>query len=161
MLDAAVRNFNPLRSLRWRLTGEVAAARAMLATVMQGDAAGVHAIGIAVHNLVESLARMAALARSREALSLIPPDVAASRCLAAPARVLRQASSAGMTAQGEFRPGTLVMLDLEAARARTLRSDIAFLSAGWSACPAQAWVPALLAAVWRHAASRSAPGAGT
>lgn len=160
-LDAAVRSFNPLRRLRWMLTGEVKAARAVLATAMQSDAAGVHAIGIAVHNLVESFARMAILARSRDALALIPADVAASRCLAAPSRVLRQAGSAGMTAQGDFRPGTLVMLDLEAARARTLRSDIAFLTAGWSACPAHAWVPALLAAVWRHAASRSAPGART
>jgi len=160
VLDAAVRSFNPLRRVRWMLTGEVKAARTLLATAMLSNATGLHAIGIAVHNLVESFARMAILARSRDALALVPADIAASRCLAAPSPVIRQASSAGMTAQGDFRPGTLVLLDLEAARARTLRSDMAFLTAGWSACPAHAWVPALLAAVWRHAANRSAPGAG-
>ena len=151
VLDAAVRSFNPLRRLRWLLGGSISAARTTLAEAVEQDPAALHAIGIAAHNLVESFVRMAALAAAPGALRDVPPGQAASRCLVAPTRVLRQAEARGEIAEGSFRPGTLVLLNLEAARARTLRQDIAFLAGGWSACPAHNWVPALLAAVWQRA----------
>ncbi|MBR0682630.1 hypothetical protein GXW74_19210 [Roseomonas eburnea] len=153
LLDAAVRSFNPLRRLRWRLDGSIEAARASLAEAVARDPAALHAVGIAVHHLVESFVRMAALAAGPAALRSVAGPEAASRCLVAPARVLRRAEAMGETAQGAFRPGTLVLLDLEAARTRSSRRDIAFLTGAWSACPAHAWVPALLAAVWERASA--------
>jgi hypothetical protein len=151
VLEAAVRSFNPLRRLRWLFNGEVEAAQAELAVAMQGDAAALHGIGVAIHNIVASFFRMGALAASTDAFERIGSEAAASRCLTAPARVLRQVDGVMHGPQGSFRAGALVVLNLETARSRTLRRDIAFLNGTWSACPAHAWVPALLAAVWTRA----------
>jgi hypothetical protein len=74
--------------------------------------------------------------------------------LVAPDSVLRQAAGRGTTEAASFRRGTLVQFQLEAARARSLRPDLAFMSGGWAKCPAHAWVPNLLAAVWESARTR-------
>lgn len=150
-LDAAVRSFNPIRRIVWALTGQVRKARTLLASGIKGHSAGLHAIGIAIHNLVRSLERMRDLANERDALVRFSPAQAASICLAAPDSVVRQAVGPGMSAAGLYRRGTLVQLQLEAARARTLRPDLAFMTVSWSKCPAHAWVPGLLSAVWESA----------
>lgn len=163
-LDAAVRDLNPFRSLARALSGRTGRARRLLTTRAQGNLIAVHATGIAVHNLVRAFGRMADLAARPGALARYAPEEAATICLEAPESVLRQAVAAGTTAAGFFRPGTLVAFDLEAARAASLRPDVTFLTGGWSRCPAHAWVPALLAAVWRRAAQREGieqPGPGS
>lgn len=154
LLDEAARSFNPVRRLVWALTGRVTGARRLLAREVGGDPAALHTVAIAVHNLVVSLERMRALAAGPGGFARYTPEQAASLCLAAPPRVLRHATARGATAHGEFRDGTLVVFCLEAARARSLAHDIAFLTGSWSRCPAQAWVPALLASVWQRAAAR-------
>ncbi len=159
LLDAAVRTVNPLRSLVWLLTGAVARARTTLAAAVGGNPSGLHATGIAVHNLVGSLARMAALAAQPGAFARLSPAAAASMCLVAPRQVLRQATRGGTTADGEFRRGTLVAFRLEAAHDRTLSTGIAFMAGSWSACPAHAWVPELLGAVWARAGAPSTAAA--
>jgi hypothetical protein len=153
LLDAAVRSNNPLRQLYWWASGRIVQSRGRLAERAGNDAAALHTTAIAVHNLVGALQRMRELAARPGALGRIPAAQAASRCLVAPEGVLRQARSLGRTAQADFRPGTLVLLRLESARARTLRHDLAFMSDTWSRCPAAHWVPRLLAAVWERAAS--------
>jgi hypothetical protein len=45
-------------------------------------------------------------------------------------------------------PGTLVILSLEAARARAPGQDITFLSETWAHCPGGKAVVAILRAVW-------------
>jgi hypothetical protein len=150
-LDRAVRSQNPLRNLLWRLGARIDVARSRLASACGGDLAGLHATGIAVHNLVAAIGRMQALAGQPGVLARTPPERAAITCLVAPAEVLREAIGHGATPHGSFRPGTLVLLRLETARARALSSDLAFLSMSWSRCPAHAWVPGLLAAVWARA----------
>lgn len=152
LLDEATRSFNPLRRLAWAVSGRVHDARRLLAREVGGDPAALHTVAIAVHNLVVSFERMRALAAGPGGFARYTPEEAASLCLAAPPRVLRHATARGATAHGEFRAGTLVVFCLEAARARSLAHDIAFLTGSWSRCPAQAWVPALLAAVWQRAA---------
>lgn len=159
VLDTSARSLLSPLPLLWRLTGRLARARRVLAAMVDGDRSGLHATGIAIHNLVESLERMRALADGPDALRRYAPDEAASLSLSAPARVVRQARERGTVASGSFRSGTLVLLGLEAARARTLRLDMAFMTRSWSKCPAHAWVPALLAAVWAKA--RDDAGAGT
>jgi hypothetical protein len=156
LLDAAVRSFNPFRRLAWALTGAVSKARARLAASVGNDAAGLHTTGIAVHNLVQSFERLRQLAAGGEGLQRIPAEVAVAGCLSAPASVFRQASMRGEAAAGTLRPGTLVLLQVEKARRATLSKDVAFLTNGWSRCPAHRWVPALMAAAWERAAAEAA-----
>jgi hypothetical protein len=152
-LDVAVRSFNPLRHIWWAATGRVRRSREILANMTGGNLAGLHATAIAIHNLVDALERMRDLAGRADALRRYTGQEAASICLKAPDSVLRQAVAIGTTGSGSFRRGTLVQLQLEAARASSLRPDIAFMTSSWSRCPAHAWVPALLAAVWERVAT--------
>lgn len=153
LLDKAARSNNPLRHLVWRLSGRVRKARRTLVERAGGDPAAVHTTAVAVHNIVRAFERMSDLAARPGALRWLGPGEAASRCLAAPNSVLRQATGGGTTVAGSFRPGTLVVFSLEAARARTLRRDLTFMTGSWSRCPAHAWVPRLLATVWERAAA--------
>ena len=57
----------------------------------------------------------------------------------------------GATVAGAVRAGTLVILGLEAARERTPGRDVEFMAGNWAQCPAAAFVPALLGAVWKRA----------
>lgn len=157
LLDGAARTLNPLRRLVWAFTGRVNDARRLLARPFAGDAAALHAVAIAVHNLVASFQSMRALAAGPGGVARHTPAEAASICLAAPPRVLRYVTAPGANAHATFRAGTLMLLGLEAARARTLAHDVAFLTATWSRCPAHAWVPALLGAVWQRAAETAQP----
>lgn len=152
LLDEAARSFNPVKRLLWAFTGRVHDARRTLAQRLDSDPAALHGVAIAVHNLVVAFERMRDLAASPGGFARYTPAEAASLCLAAPPRVLRRATGRGTTAHGTFRDGTLVVFCTEAARARSLAHDVAFLTGSWSRCPAHAWVPALLAAVWQRAA---------
>ncbi len=152
LLDAAARSNNPLRQALWRMTGRIELARQRLAERAENDLAALHTTAIAVHNLVRAFERMRALAQHPGALRRIPSAEAASRCLAAPNSIVRQATAAGSMEEGSFRPGTLVLFRLERARDRSLRHDVAFMTTSWSRCPAHAWVPRLLSAVWESAA---------
>ncbi|MEX2643084.1 MAG: hypothetical protein WD270_06500 [Acetobacterales bacterium] len=152
-LDAAVTSNNPLRRLAWRVTDRTGRARQELADRVDGDAAALHATGIAVHNLVRAFERMRALAERPGELRRLETSEAVALCLTAPETLIYQATGAGSTAGASYRAGTLVLFRLERARARTLRADIAFMSGNWSRCPANGWVPRLLAAVWHRAAS--------
>jgi hypothetical protein len=158
LLDRAVRSNNPLRHLVWRVSGRVERARRGLAERVDGDPAALHTTGIAAHNLVSAFERMRDLAARPGALRHVASPEAASRCLVAPESVLRQATRAGTTPAASFRPGTLVLFRLEAARARSLRHDVAFMTGSWSRCPANAWVPRLFAAVWDRAAAEHHDG---
>jgi hypothetical protein len=156
LLDAAVRSFNPFRRLAWALTGAVRKARRRLAVAAGNDPAALHTTGIAVHNLVQSFDCLRRLAAEGDALRRIPAETAVACCLSAPANVFRQANVRGETPAGSLRPGTLVLMEVEKARRATLSKDAAFLTDGWSRCPAHRWVPALMAAAWNHAAAEAA-----
>jgi hypothetical protein len=78
-------------------------------------------------------------------------DAVVEQCLFAPPSVLRQADGPGATVCGAVRAGTLVVLELEAARQRSPGRDVEFMVGHWAQCPAAAFVPALLRAVWQRA----------
>jgi hypothetical protein len=84
-LDMAIRSNNPVQQLVWKLTGKATRARELLATAMQNDPAAVHAIGIAIHNIVLSLKRMRSLILEHTNVARI-----VTLSLAAPERILRQ-----------------------------------------------------------------------
>jgi hypothetical protein len=151
VLDAAVHTRNPLRSIFLHLSGRLQRSRRLLADLVHGDLAGVHATGIAVHNLVRGFERMRELWREPRWHSPCSTDAVVEQCLFAPPSVLRQAAMPGATVCGAVRAGTLVVLELEAARERTPGRDLELMVGNWAQCPAAAFVPALLQAVWKRA----------
>jgi hypothetical protein len=151
VLDQAPRTFNLFLLLKWSLTGAVAKAKRLLEEKVGRDPSGVHGVGIAVHNFVPAFSRMRALWADPSARGRLTPEAAAAQCLVAPQQVVRQPTKAGESLAGEFADGTLVLLQLNAANVRAPSPEMAFLTQSWARCPAHAWVPALLAAVWRAA----------
>jgi hypothetical protein len=148
-LDDAVRTRNPLRSLQLHITGRLRRSRKLLARRVNGDLAGTHATGIAVHNLVRGFTAMRDLWRKGRPRP--SADEAVGRCLFAPQMVLRQATVRGGTLAGEVRPGTLLMYQLDTIRTHAPGADAVFMAGTWAECPAVAFVPALLRVVWERA----------
>ena len=147
-LDDAVRTFNPIRLFKLKLLGQLRRSRRLLTERVNGDLAGVHGTGIAVHNIVHGVEHMRELWRAQPRPSA---DDAVRACLFAPQRVLRQATAKGGTLAGEVRPGTLVLLELEKAREASPGAETVFMAGTWAECPAGAFVAALLRAVWEGA----------
>jgi hypothetical protein len=155
-LNTAVQTRNPLRALFLNLSGRLKRARALLAELVGGDLAGVHATGIAVHNLVRGFERMRELWSEPNRRVRSAADAVVAQCLFAPPSVVRQATMPGATVAGAVRPGTLVMLQLDAARERRPGPDVEFMVGSWAHCPAAAFVPALLRVVWERAVAEEA-----
>ncbi len=151
VIDQAPRTFNPFLLLWWGLTGAVAKAKRLLSEKVGHDPSGVHGIGVAVHNFPPAFSRMRALYADPSARSRLTPEAAAAQCLVAPQQVVRQPTTAGDSLAGDFGDSTLILLQLDAANARAPSPEMAFMTGTWAQCPAHAWVPALLAAVWRAA----------
>jgi len=151
VLDQAPRTFNLFLLLKWWLTGAVGRAKTLLAEEVGGDPSGVHGIGVAIHNFPPAFARMRALYADPSARARLTPEAAAAQCLVAPTQVVRQPTRGGESLAGEFGDSTLILLQLDAANARAPSAEMAFMTGTWAQCPAHAWVPALLAAVWRAA----------
>ena len=55
VLDKAPRTMNPVLELWWALTHRVERAKRLLFAMVGGDLAGVHAVGIALHNIVSGV----------------------------------------------------------------------------------------------------------
>lgn len=150
-LHAAVSERNPLRYLAWKLIGRVAKAHRTLSGKVGGRPAARHGTGIAVHSLVRSLEHMRALWRRPLARSHLSAEQVVQDCIAAPPRILRQAVGPSALGGIELRPGALVIVNLEEAHRRDRATGTAFMQDAWSHCPASAFVPALLAQVWKAA----------
>lgn len=154
-LDAAIRMKNPLRRLVWKITGRVRSARDVLAIKVAGNTAAIHATGIAIHNLVGALQSMRALYSDISLRESLSPEEAAHRSLVAPAGVIRQATGAGSVSGCPFRRGTLFVLKLSDAFKQSGDDGVVFQRGSWNQCPAEGWVPALLAGIWMRASSLS------
>jgi hypothetical protein len=151
VLDKAPRTMNPVLLAWWAATKRVDRAKQLLSDMVEGDLAGVHAVGVAVHNIVSGVKLMRQLHRDPLERSSLSPETAGNRCLFAPTTVIRQPTASGSSAQGELETGTVVMLSLQAANAKSPDKNVVFLRDTWSRCPAEQWVPALLEGVWRRA----------
>lgn len=153
VLDQARRTFNPAQLALWAITNEVDAAKQLLSGMVGGDLAAVHAIGIALHNIVKGVNLMRQLYSDPAGRAGLSPEAAGSQCLFAPDTVLRQPTAPDSSASGDLETGTLVMLKLQTANSKTPDENMAFLRESWSRCPAEQWVPALLQGIWRRACS--------
>ena len=153
-IDSHLQMRNPVRRLLRRLSGALGHAQDILGRAANGDTGAVHGTGVAVHNLALSLERMQSLWTDEENRARLGPKQAALSALAAPRTVIRVGTGHGDTVGGPVRPGTLVALNLRRAASRSMDANLAFLGSSWSRCPAEAWVMALLAEVWRKAGER-------
>jgi|ERR1043165_140244 hypothetical protein len=152
-IDDAVRTPNPIRWLALHLTGRLRRSRRLLSERVNGDLAGVHGSGVAVHNIVRGLHHMRELWRKSPRPST---EGAVRACLFAPKTVLRQATAKGGTIAGEVRPGTLVLIELEQASQVSPDAGTVFMAGTWAECPAGAFVAALIRAVWEGALAAEA-----
>lgn len=150
-LDKALHTKNPALIAWLALTKQVDRARQLLAELVDGDLAAVHAIGVAIHNVVSGVNLMRELYSNPSDRSSLSAETAGSRCLFAPTSVLRQPTVPGQSGSTTFETGTLVILGMQAANAKSPDSNLVFLRETWSRCPAEQWVPSLLEGIWRRA----------
>jgi len=150
-MDAAIRIKSPLKLFAWKISGRIRRARNVLASQVGADRAAIHGTGVAIHNLVAALHTMQALYRDIGARNSLTPEEATRRSLSAPAAVLRQAYAAGSVSGCPFRRGTLFIFKLSEAFKRSGDVDVVFQRGSWNQCPAEQWVPALLAGIWIRA----------
>jgi hypothetical protein len=141
----------PLKTLVMRRSGKVPAAIAAVLAHARGDTACAHGTGLALHNIVESVELMRKLARSETRLRQLSPGEAAAQTLRAPRRAVREARD--RVRVGNVRAGerSIILLGVESARKRSSDPGIAFFAGQWNECPAHAFVPALLAEIWKTA----------
>ncbi len=153
ILFANAANTDPFRRLWWTITGRLRRARDLLARLAKDDILAFHATTIGVHNIVHSLQGMRELRQDAGARARLSEATIVSQCLVAPPSVPRQVTSELFTraAVGPLRAGTFVLMQLDEARERAPGPEMTFMSDQWSRCPARAFVPALLLAVWRAA----------
>ena len=154
LLDKAPRTMNPALLAWWAVTKQVDKAKKLLSDMVGGDLAAVHAIGIALHNIVSGVDAMREIYRDPSVRASLTPQSVRSRCLFAPASVIRQPVGPDNSNNG-LEPSTLVVLDLQAANAKSPDESLVFLRQTWSQCPAEQWVPALLEGIWRRACASS------
>jgi hypothetical protein len=150
LLNQAPRSMNPALLAWWKITHKVDRAKQVLSDAMQGDLAGVHAIGIAVHNIVNGLQAMRTVYRDPVQRAAHSADLVARQCTFAPDTVLRQPVCPVAVNNEAIDAGTVVLLKLQDANAAA-PGGVAFLTNSWSECPASNWVPALLRGIWSRA----------
>lgn len=150
-LGAAPSNLNPFRLLFWRITHRVERARALLADKVGRDPVGLHATGVAIHNIVNGLREMRRIYATPGMKERLSAAAVVARCIVPPEQVVRQPTEAGSAQAGRFTANTLILLRLNKANAAAPGYDTAFMDGSWSACPARRWVPALFANVWQKA----------
>jgi hypothetical protein len=148
MVLEAASSSNVLRMLGWRMSGRLERAKTLLASMVNGDLAGVIALIAARQLIVDGLHKMRQLAADPALRSSITTDAAVDECLFAPPTVVRQAKTSGEVGGCPFKRGSLFILELGSASKGAANRDLVFLSQSWSRCPAEKWVPALLEGVW-------------
>jgi hypothetical protein len=153
MLDDFRDRFVSPRHLVWLVTGRLRRARALLVERAGNDRHALHGTAVGLHGVMGALERMREL-RAHPQSGSINDRMALSRCLHPPRRVPRTVEAMVTTAATArpLPPGAIVLLELEQAGSRAPDPDITFMHGSWNFCPAEAFVPALLKAVWRGAA---------
>jgi len=153
-LVRAPRSSNVPKLIWWNISGKVRRAKRKLASMVNNDLSAVNAIGIAVHNLVNSLHMMRALYSDANRRRTLSPSDAANQCLVAPASVFRQATVAGELNGNPFSNDSLFILNIGDAAKLEGATALVFMRDSWSSCPAEQWVPAMLEGVWLRATAR-------
>jgi hypothetical protein len=139
------------KTLWWIISGRVARAKNLLGSMANNDLSCIHATTVAVHNIVASVVKMKAFYSDEGTRRTLTPQRAADLCLTPPPVVYRQARSKGEAGGCPFSKYSLLLLKLGKADSHQDAKDLVFMTGSWSRCPAERWVPALLAGVWKRA----------
>ena len=153
ILVTAPRSPNVLRTVWWIVSGKLHRAKRMLVGMVGGDLAAVNGIGIAAHNIVNSLQQMKRLYSDLSTRRALSPEEAVRESLAAPVSLLRQATSHGEISGCPFSRNSLFVLAIGRASKAPGGQSLVFMDESWSGCPASQWVPAMLEGVWKRATS--------
>jgi hypothetical protein len=142
----------PWRTIRDRLNGKLAHAKAVLATAAGGDVHCVHGTSIGMENVAKTVRKLRKASASPEKLKASPDDIL-RECLVAPPLLLRGCDDVvgAPFLEHPLTPRTLIVFLVARAFAKSGDLDIAFLSDSWSACPARRVIPEMLRAAWRTA----------
>jgi hypothetical protein len=135
MVLEAASSSNVLRMLAWRISGKLERAKTLLASMVNGDLAGVIALIAARQLIVDGLQKMRRVAADPALRSSITTDAAVDECLFAPPTVVRQAKTSGEVGGCPFRRGSLFILGLGSASKGVANRDLVFLNQSWSRCP--------------------------
>jgi hypothetical protein len=150
LIDQFRDGFSPIQIV-WQLTGQLRRARDLLVDRAKNDRWTMHGTAIGVHGIVQALARMRRLRALPTAASL-SDDAVLGQCLMPPKQVPRTVEARFETPfVGEsLSAGTILMMQLEAAGPQAPDAEMVFMRGHWNACPARAFVTALLQTVWRR-----------
>jgi hypothetical protein len=74
-----------------------------------------------------------------------------AQTLRAPAHAVREARDSVRVGNVRVRERSIILLGVECARKNGADPGIAFFTGQWNECPAHAFVPALLAEIWKTA----------
>ena len=153
ILREAANSKNAAKMLWWRLTGKVPHARKLLGAMMNDDLVAMHGIAVAAHNLVATMIKLRSFYADETTRKTLTPEMAVEQGLSAPPVVYRQALLQGAAAGCPYSKFTLFMLKLQDANRNHEAKDMIFMSGTWSRCPAELWIPAVIAGAWKRAAS--------
>ena len=143
----------PFLGLMSRLSGRLGRAIATLEQAVNKDIDGVHAVGIAIHSLVASVQVMQELYANPVERHRTTTKNVAIRCVQAPERIVRTVNRRVQLPMRRkpVTDDTLIMINLANAVHAVPDSAPAFQAPGWAACPANGFVPRLLASIWQAA----------
>jgi len=141
----------PIKSLLLKRSGRFQAALDLVTQDARGNASCAHAIGIALHGIIESVILMQQLASGSDQLHHLSPEEAVAQTLRAPARIIREARDRVQGRHLQLQSRSLILIPVESLRQQSADRGAAFAAGRWNQCPAHAFVPSFLAQVWRVA----------
>lgn len=141
--DATSKNIPKV--LWWQLTGKANRAKKLLGSLFDDDIVAMHGVAVAAHNLVATVKQLRILYADGNRMT---PEQAVEQTLSAPPVVYRQALAAGAVAGCPYSKFTLFLLRLKDANKDASTTDMVFMTGTWSRCPAEQWIPAVIAGTW-------------
>ncbi len=151
ILHEAAGSINLPKMLWWRLTGKVQDAKKLLGVVTNDNLLAIHGIAVAAHNLVAIAGRLRSFYADESLRKTLTPEMAVEQSLSAPPVVYRQALVDGAAAGCPYSKSTLFLLKLQDANRNHQAKDMIFMTGTWSRCPAEQWIPAIIAGTWKRA----------
>jgi hypothetical protein len=146
--DAVSKNLPKM--LWWQATGKARRAKELLGLMVNDDIVAMHGIAVASHNLVATVRRLRSFYANESTRNSLTPEMAVEQSLSAPPVVYRQALSAGAVAGCPYSKFTLFLLRLKDANLNNQAKDMVFMTGTWSRCPAEQWIPAVIAGTWER-----------
>lgn len=143
-------SMNLPKMLWWQYLGKARKAKEKLGLLFNDNIYAIHAVAIASHNMVAAVRILKNLYADQSSRYSITPERAVQLSLSPPPRVIRQALEKGAAAGCPFSKNTLLLFKLKDADQDKKASDLIFMNDSWSRCPAEQWVPAVLAGVWKR-----------